>query len=193
MKDSPRLHRHWAELEESRGTAFPLGLCLGGEPVRRRLLPACLSRRQMPSPGVRGPGAAGALKSNTQADGLLSNGLAPGTGLGWDLTDFPGKGPRTLARNEEGAARPCLQLSASASVSLFFFAILGLSIPPALGSNHPHPLLSLSLRSLFSSPILSFLLPLVPSWPLLSEGYGWGPPSSQSVSPVEMFCKVSLL
>lgn len=79
-----------------------------------------------------------------------------------------------LAQNEEGTRASCLQLSAPASLSLFFFAILGLSIPPALGRSHSHPLcLCLSLLST-SSPILS-LLPLVPSWPLLSGGYNVGP------------------
>lgn len=76
-------------------------------------------------------------------------------------------------------------------------------------SSHPHPPLSLPL--LFSSLLfshlithLSLLVPLVPSWPLLSGEYRRGSPifpgvpsltgvPLQSVSPVGMFCEVSLL
>lgn len=136
-------------------------------------------------------------------------GWSPGTGLQWDLTDFPGNGPQDLSRPRMRRVLPlCLQVLASASLSLFFFAVLGPSRPPALGSSHPRPPFCL-FSFLFSSPSpqLPFCL-FFSLWSPLGlcsqEGTDGVPPifpgvpsltrvPLQSVSPGGMFCEVSLL
>lgn len=148
-------------------------------------MPACLSGRQMPSPGRWwwSGKATGALEPDTQADSLLSNGLVP-----WNSaavgSDFPGNGTQTPAHGEEGASPPCLQLLASVSLSRFFFAILGLSILHLLGALTPTPLclyLFFFLLSCFltSSPICLFLSLWSPLGLCSQESTDGAPPSSQ--------------
>lgn len=112
--------------------------------------------------------------------------------------------PKTLAQDEEGTAPLCLQLLPSARLSLSFFAILGPSIPPALGSPHPYPLF-VSVSSPLSHLVFCLFFSLWSPLGLCSqEGRDMGPPifpgvpsltrvPLQSVSPGGMFCEVSLL
>lgn len=108
-------------------------------------------------------------------------------------SDSPGNGPQTLAQSEEGT-----QLFVSSSwpppVSPYFSLLFLVYLLLLLWGALTPIFVSASLFSLSNLICLSLLLSLVPSWPLLSGGYECGSPHSpEHVSPVGVFCEVSLL
>lgn len=184
MKDRLRSHRHWESWRNPGLLPAPGAVLEQGAGGRRRL-PACLPvflEGRCPYLG-RGGGGRGRQQgpwSQTHGQTVSSAmGWSPGIALRWDLT-FLEMAPRPRPR-----ARRVLPLHVSSSwlpsVSpdfslLFLVCLLVLSwtlTPTPLCLYLFFPLLA---RPLISCPILSLLVPLVPSWPLLSGGYGRGSP-----------------
>lgn len=174
------------ELEESRATACPLGLCLSRELVGRRRLPACLPVfLEGRCPHLGGGGGLGRQQgpwSQTHRHTASSaKGRSPGIALRWDLT-FLEMAPRPRVR------RVLLPLhvfgtwllSVSPDFSLLFLVCL-FFISWELSS--PPPFVSTS--SFFFSLVLSPHLPfcLLSLWSPLGlcsrDGTDGAPPSSQ--------------